>query len=134
MKKKLIKFLSNEHLIESLCKSLENKMYDEVLIRNVTQELKVCLEKCFYFKFIKSGFYESLIDVMRKNEVCIFSNGLNLDEQFKYVIDLIGGKVKQDFIKPNIPIEEKVQQQQQQQKSKSKSRLNESSTSKKYVF
>ena len=45
MKKKLIKFLSNEHLIESLCKSLENKSYDEVLIRNVTQELKVCLEE-----------------------------------------------------------------------------------------
>ena len=130
-KKKLIKLLSNEVLIESLCRSLEQKSYDEVLIRNVTQELKVCLEKSFYFKFIKSNFYMSLIDVIISNETTIFCNNLNLDEQFKYIMDVSKSNSNrhQNFIKPNLP---EPSHQSSQMKSKSKSKLlNDSTTSKK---
>jgi hypothetical protein len=127
IKKKLIKFLSNESLIESLCKSLEQKSYDELLIKNVTQELKKSLEKSFYSKFIRSTFYMNLIDCIRMNETSIFYNNLTLDEQVKFIIDMVSiyGKSSNSFIKPTQP------DQQQQSKSKSKSKLNESSTSKK---
>ena len=122
-KKKLIKLLANETLIESLCKSLEQKSYDEVLIRNMTQELKVCLEKSFYFKFIKSIFYATLVDTIQSNQMHIFYNGLTIDEQFKFIIDSVGVKTSvesNNFIKPNQP-----------SKSKSAVKLNESSISKK---
>ena len=130
IKKKLIKFLSNESLIENLCKSLEQKSYDELLIKNVTQELKKSLEKTFYSKFIRSTFFHSLIDIIRINETTIFLNNLTLDEQVKFIIDYGKSKGLERFLKPNIPDQQQQQQQQGTIKSKSKSKLlNESSSS-----
>jgi hypothetical protein len=64
----------------------------------------------------------NLVDCIRMNESSISYNNLNLDEQVKFIIDMVSiyGKSSNIFIKPTQP-------DQQQLKSK----LNESSTSKK---
>lgn len=153
LKQKLIKLIHNEQLINDLYKALESKQYDEKLFQSIIHELKECLEKTFYIKFLKSQFYLNCMKFIEKNEVYLFGGNhhqqsqeqLTLDEQFKFIIDSI--KHHQDagttsittnncdksdkhhsnaFIIPNVPF-----QQHDKPKSKSKSKLNDSITSKK---